>query len=290
MVSQTIGVIGATGMLGQPVTRQLTEAGFSVRIIARDIEAAQRLFPTSTVVFGDLDQPDSLPAALVGLDALYLNLSVRQTEKPDAFHTETDGLRNLLHAVKAARIGRIGYLSSLVMRYQGTNSFDWWAFRVKHEAVRLLRESGVDYSIFYPSNFMETMLTTQRMGPLVLVVGNSPVKPWFVAADDYGRQVARAFQIAQSGQPQEYVIQGPEAITQLDAARQLARQYTKSRLFTSVIPPIMLRFGQLFSQQADYGWHIGTALNNYPERFEAERTWADLGKPTLTVGEWAKRV
>ncbi len=288
MSLRSIAVIGATGMLGQPVTRALITAGFEVRVIARDIQAAQRIFPDATVVFGDLAKPESLPAALTGVDCLYLNLSVRQTEKPTAFHTETDGLRNLLPAAKAAGVQRIGYLSSIVMRYQGMNDFDWWVFRIKNEAVRLLKESGLDYSIFYPSNFMETMLITQRIGPMVLVVGNSPVKPWFISARDYGQQVARAFQIAKSGHPQEYVIQGLEPLTQLEAARQLAAHYKQSNLRVVVITPAMLRFGRIFSQQADYGFHIGEALNNYPEQFEAEKTWAELGKPATTVQSFAE--
>lgn len=287
MSVRSIAVIGATGMLGTPVTRQLIAANFEVRIIARNPSAAQRFFPKTTVVFGDLAQPQSLPAALAGVDAVYLNLSVRQTEKPTDFHTESAGLQNLLAAAHSAGIQRIGYLSSIVMRYQGMNGFDWWAFRLKQEAVRLVKESGLDYSIFYPSNFMETMLTTQRMGPLVLVVGNSPVKPWFISARDYGQQVARAFQIAQPGQAQEYVIQGPEPLTQLEAARQLATHYSQSSLRVAIIPPAMLRFGRLFSQQADYGSHIGEALNNYPEQFEAQKTWAELGKPKTTVRGFA---
>ncbi|MBO0951668.1 SDR family oxidoreductase [Fibrella forsythiae] len=283
----TIAIIGATGMLGQPVTRTLLAAGYTVRIIARHVAAAKRLFPAAEVVFGDLKKPESLPAALAGCAVTYLSLSVRQTEKPTDFHTETDGLRHLLAAAKVAGVKRVAYLSSIVMRYQSMNGFNWWVFRIKHEAVALIKASGLDYSIFYPSNFMETMLTTQRMGPLVLVVGSSEVKPWFISAKNYGKQVARALQIAQAGQPQEYVIQGPEPVTQLTAAQRLAVSYTRSKLMVLEIPLAMLRFGQLVSQQADYGVHIAEALNSYPEQFEAERTWPHLGKTTLPINSFA---
>lgn len=286
----TIAIIGATGMLGQPITRELLAAGYTVRIIAREVEAAKRLFPTAEVVFGDLSQPDSLPVALAGCEATYLSLSVKQTEKPTDFHTETDGMRHLLAAAKQVGVKRIMYLSSIVMRYQGMNGFDWWVFQIKHEAVALIKASGLDYSIFYPSNFMETMLTTQRIGPLVLVLGSSDVKPWFISAQDYGKQVARALQLAQVGQPQEYVIQGPEPVNQLVAAQRLTATYTESKLHVLEMPLAMLRFGRLFSQQADYGVHIAEALNGYPEQFESERTWADLGKPTQTINSFAAGV
>jgi uncharacterized protein YbjT (DUF2867 family) len=283
-----IAIIGATGMLGKPVADELLKAGFEVRVIARNVSAAQSLFPTADVVFGDLRQRESLAPALAGCETVYLSLSVKQTEKEGDFHTETDGMQHLLAAAKQAGVRRVAYLSSIVMRYQGMNGFDWWAFRVKHEAVRLIQASGLDYSLFYPSNFMETMLGTQRVGPLVLVVGSgvanhSVVKPWFIAAHDYGRQVARALQLARPGMAQEYVIQGPEPVSQLEAAQRLARTYGPARLRAVMMPPAILRFGRLFSPQADYGYHIGEALNRYPETFEAQRTWDELGKPTLTI-------
>ncbi|HEX9955854.1 MAG TPA: NAD(P)H-binding protein, partial [Fibrella sp.] len=88
----TIAIIGATGMLGQPVAQELMATGFTVRIVARNIDEAKRLFPAAEVVFGDLQKPESLPAALAGCEATYLSLSVKQAEKPTGFHTETDGL------------------------------------------------------------------------------------------------------------------------------------------------------------------------------------------------------
>ena len=286
----SIAFIGTTGLIGRPVAEELLAAGFSVRIIARDVERVKRLFPAAEVVFGDLQQPESLPDALGGCAVVYLNLAVKQTEKPGDFHTETDGLRHLLTAVKEAGVKRVVYLSSIVMRYQGMNGFDWWVFRIKHEAVQLIKESGLDYSIFYPSNFMETMLATQAMGPLVLVLGRSNERPWFVAARDYGRQVARALQIAQPGEAQEYVIQGPEAVDQLSAAQRLVAHLPGAKRRVITMPMAFLALGRHFSQQANYGCHIGEALNRYPERFEAAQTWADLGKPEVTIEDFAEAV
>lgn len=284
-----VAVIGATGMLGRPVTEGLLAAGFPVRIVARNPENAKRLFQKAEVVAGDLLQPDSLLAALQGADIVYLNLSVKQTEKPGNFHTESDGLTHVLAAAKAAGVQRIAYLSSIVMRYQGMHHFDWWVFQIKQEAVRHIKASGLAYSIFYPSCFMETLLHTQRLGPFVLLIGRSPVKPYYIAAQDYAQQVAAALLLA-GDQPQEYVIQGPEGITQHEAAERFVSAYPASRLMTLTVPPVLLKIGSLFTQQADYGRHIGEALNSYPEVFEAAQTWADLGEPRTTIEDFAKTV
>ncbi|GAA4457623.1 hypothetical protein GCM10023189_28660 [Nibrella saemangeumensis] len=286
---RTIAIIGATGMLGRPVTHELINAGFSVRIIARNPVEARRLFPQADIVTGDLADVNSLVPALQGQDAVYLNLSVRQTERPTDFHTETDGIRNLLDAARQTGVKRIGYLSSLVMNYQGINDFYWWVFGIKHEAVQLLKSSGIPYSIFYPSTFMESLLHTQRQGRLIMLAGTSPVQLYYIAGQDYGRQVARAFQLAEDGQNQEYVIQGPEPVTQTEAARQLSQHYTKAKLFVMTTPHWVMKMAGQLSPLMSYGAHITEALNNYREQFTAEKTWQDLGKPTLTIKDFARQ-
>ena len=184
-------------------------------------------------------------------------------------------------------VRRIGYLSSLVMRYEGMNGFRWWAFQVKQAAVQQIKASGIPYSLFYPSCFMDSIPNTQRAGRFVLLVGRSNVRPWYIAARDYGRQVVRALQIAQDGENQEYVIQGPEAIARHEAAERFVKGYIREKLSVLTTPPFLMKVGRSFAAQADYGWHITEALNHYPEIFEAERTWADLGKPETTLEQFA---
>ena len=281
-----IAIIGATGMLGRPVAHELIWAGYGVRLVARNVAKTKELFPHIEVVPGDLRHKTSLVDALRGIDVVYLNLSIKQTEKQTDFHTEGEGLVNLIDAARQAGIRQIAYLSSLVMRYQGMNSFDWWAFRLKHEAVRLIKASGIPYSIFYPSAFMESLNGTQRLGRFVLVVGRSNVRLWYISAHDYGKQVARAFRTP--GQHQEYVMQGPEAMTQHEAASRFVAAYTDEKLSVLTAPPFLMQLGRPFSAQANYGWHITEALNKYPEQFEAGQTWAELGKPVTTVETFAR--
>lgn len=283
-----VAVIGATGMLGQPVTHELISADFSVRIIARDVEKARQLFPGTAIVAGDMRDVQSLVGALRGMDTVYLNLSIKQEETQTDFHTEAEGLVNLLQAARTAGIRRIGYISSIIIRYQGMNGFRWWAFDVKQEAVRLIKASGIPYSIFYPSCFMDSLYGTQRTGRFILLVGRSDVRPWYIAAHDYGKQVVQALRLAQDNQNQEYVIQGPEAVTQHQAAKRFVAAYRKKKLAVFTAPPLLLKLSRLFSPMADYGWHITEALNNYPETFEAGQTWADLGTPDTTLEQFAK--
>ncbi|MFC5408683.1 SDR family oxidoreductase [Larkinella bovis] len=282
-----LAVVGATGLIGRPVTEQLIAAGYVVTILARDTEKARAMFPGVRVVAADLRNPDSLRAGLANQQAVYLNLSIKPDEKPDDFHTETDGLKTLLAEARQAGIQRIGYLSSLVMRYQGMNGFRWWAFEVKQEAVRLLKESGIPASIFYASTFMET-LSMQVQGSWLPLAGHSEVAMWFIAGRDYGRQVARAFSLP-GHENREYVIQGPEPLTYAAAAKVFAKHYPRQKLKIVTAPLGVLKLLGRFNRSIDYGAHILEALNGYPEQFEAAQDWIELGQPTLTLADYARQ-
>lgn len=283
-----IAVIGATGLLGQPVTKELIKAGFEVTIIARTPAKAQALFPQTPVFQGDVKDIESLKKAFLGQDAVYLNLSVEQTEKPRDFHTETDGLRNIITAAQQTGIKRIAYLSSIVMRYHGMNGFRWWVFEIKHQAVNLLKESGIPFTIFYPSAFMESFYL-QKQGNKIGTVGKSPQKMWFIAAEDFGKQVVKSFEVVKDGESKQYVIQGTDGLTANEAAQQFVDNYSKEKLSTMNLPLFVLKIMGVFNQRMNYLAHICEALNKYPEKLVAEKTWAELGKPSISVAEFAKK-
>src|SRR5688572_17299873 len=136
---KNILVIGATGMLGKPVTKELVNAGFNVSALVRNPEKAKKELPANVkLIKGDISSEKDLVNAMQGQDAVYLSLSIKQTEKRSAFHSEELGMQNVIKAAKQQNIKRIGYLSSLVMFYQGMNGFNWWVFDIKHKAVEMI--------------------------------------------------------------------------------------------------------------------------------------------------------
>jgi uncharacterized protein YbjT (DUF2867 family) len=282
-----IAVIGATGMLGKPVTRALAQNGFKITALVRDRLKAN-LPEGVNKLDGDVANIKSLERLLTGQDALYLNLSIKHHEKEKDFHTESEGLKNILAVARTKNLKRIVYLSSIVMRYQGMNGFHWWAFDIKQQAVQMIKESGIPYTIFYPSNFMDNFHTTYRNGNRILLSGNSAHKMWWVSAEDYAKQVVASLKTT-AAENKDYVVQGPEAFTADEAAEIFIQQYPHAKLRISKAPLGLLKFLGRFSQKINYGYHVIEALNNYPEQFEAEDTWKDLGRASTTLRLFAKK-
>jgi uncharacterized protein YbjT (DUF2867 family) len=282
-----LAIIGATGMLGKPVTLELLKAGFQITALSRDPGKVKNQFPSAiNWVKGDIRNHDDLNRFLEGQQGLYINLNLQRGERKNDFHTETDGLKNILASAKAKGIKQIGFISSVVMNYQGMNGFQWWVFDMKRQAVNLIKASGIPYTIFYPSAFMENFFSNYRRGNKVLLAGKATQKMYFISAIDFGKQVARAFQTGKVNK--EYVVQGLEGFTADEAAEVFVKHHTKEKLVISRAPLGLLKFIGIFSPMMNYVGNIIEALNNYPEPAPDANTWNDLGKPKITLQEFAE--
>lgn len=285
---QKILFIGASGMLGKPVALELIRAGFELTLLGRDTEKLEKAFPNIKIIKGDVFHPESLKSAMEGQDIVYSNLSIAQSAGRNDLQTEREGIKNIVYAAKETGIKRLGYISSLIKNYRGMNSFNWWAFDIKHAAVDAIKHSGIPYSIFYPSTFMETLDKQMLQGSRLMLAGKSEAPMWFIAAKDFGMQTAWAFKKA-GELNQEYAIQGPEPFT-FDEAAKVFVSNCKKKLSVVKAPLLPIRLLGMVSNKLNYAANIIEALNKYPEKFESEKTWADLGKPSTTLAEYAAAV
>jgi uncharacterized protein YbjT (DUF2867 family) len=279
-----IAIIGATGMLGIPVTRALLDAGFEVTALARNPQAAESVLPAATnIVAADARDEASLRRGLAGYDGLYLNLSVSPNERRTDFHTEQQGLEHIITAAREAGIKRLAYLSAMI---QDTLTSTWWVLDIWREALVRIKKSGIPYTIFYPSNFMETLPQRHMVGAVLVIPGRSPYPNYWIAGRDFGRQVAKSFALP-SAANREYVVQGPEPMTYSEAARRFARA-AAARPLVVRLPLSILRLAGLVSPEMRFNANMMETVLSYPEVFKAEEAWRELGQPTTTFEEFAR--
>jgi len=280
-----ITVFGATGMLGTPVTKQLIKAGFQVTALVRDVQKAKRLFPIGvTFIKGDLQDPAAIRQALEHADGLYISLHSQYKEKAHGFATEREGLDNILIEAKASQVRQVIFLSSFLARnYQG----GWWVFQAKKSGIQKIKNSGIPYTIFYPSNFFENFHNGMIRGNSVTILAHPEDHPYYwISGADFGNQVVQAF-IQPHAISKEYPAQGPEALTYTQAAEQFANHYPTKNLKVSKSPFSVLKFISLFSPQIKFLAQLADVSARNIETFESESTWKDLGKPETTIAMFA---
>lgn len=207
-------VVGGTGMLGRPVVRQLLADGFPLRLLTTRPEQAKRLFGDRVeYAIGDVDNLDSLNAAVAGCDAVYVSLKGGPTTA-DYIRIERDGAKNIYTAAKAAGAGKIVQIGGA--NYTAKNARHILA-KVKTEAEKALAESGITYVILRPSWFCES-LPLLLQGNKAVFVGSGRRSFFFLAASDYAAIVSRCFQ-SNIADNKALTIFGPEPMPIPEALR-----------------------------------------------------------------------
>ncbi|MFC5284964.1 SDR family oxidoreductase [Pedobacter alpinus] len=286
-----IAIIGATGLIGKPVTQELIAAGFDITIIARDVGKAKLYFPNQKIVYANLDDKKSLIAALKDHQSLYLSIHINQKTNKKEFICETDGLINLLEVAKNIGIKRIAYLSSTIKNFQTRSCSTWWVFAAKQKAVQLIKGSGIPYTIFYPSCFMDSLERNRLLtgGNNINIFGKSNQKIFWISAQDFGKQVVKSFKVL-TDENREYQIQGFDAHTYKEAVEVFKSYYIKKPLIIIKMPMGILRLLGKGSTKFNFVYHIAEAINKHPQKFDAQFTWDELGKPTETLKDFTIRI
>jgi uncharacterized protein YbjT (DUF2867 family) len=275
-------IIGATGMLGRPVARRLTAEGFPVRALVRDPLRARALLPDGCeLVRGELADRPSLAAAMAGIEAVYINLSPpRSPRRPDP---EQSGVPAIIDAARETAVRRLLKISFMGVP-QAADA--WWQIRRKARSDQAIMGSGHDYTIFRPTWLMES-IPLFRMGRRLVIPRVPPQPIYWIAGDDYARQVAAALRTEKTAN-RTYTMQGAEAVSFSDAARRFAEAWRPGPLRVHEIPLWVLRPVAPIRDDIRYLLDLLQVTLETNTRFEAGQAWDDLGEPSMVVEDYVR--
>jgi uncharacterized protein YbjT (DUF2867 family) len=197
-------ITGSTGMFGGRVLECLLRSKAPVRGLTRSQDKAATIRSRGAeAVVGDLDEPETLPAALRGVDRVFLVSAMDE----HIARRET----NLIRAAAASGVRQVVKLFGAV-RHRGDR------LTSLHEAsIEALRSSGLGWALVSPNTVMESNLlplagTIKSASTFFGAAGEGAIG--MVAADDCADAAATVLTgdvAAHHGQ--NYEITGPEALT-----------------------------------------------------------------------------
>jgi len=284
-MKQIILVVGATGMLGEPVARQLEKDGYAVRILARNPEKAKaKLGDSFEFVMGDVEVPSSLEKAIEGCFGVHINL--RGGPKAEDFdRIEHRGTVNVVDVSAKLGVQRITYLSGAAVFEENS----WFpSAKAKLQAESAIRGSGVTYSIFCATHFMESLSLAIR-GKRASVIGQQPHRLHWLAASDYAKMVSKSFRLPEAAN-KRFFVYGPEALTMTEALRKYCSIVHPGVKVSSVPIWLLSLIGRVsFNAELQFIAELMRFFEKVGEGGDPTEANRLLGTPTTTLEQWCNR-
>lgn len=231
-------VTGATGFVGQEILGQLQQAGYFVRVLAREhgseaSHAALSCFRHLEVEQGNVLDSDALCRALRGINVvIHLAGIISEFRENTFFNVHTRGTENLVRAACDLGIERFVHMSALGTRAEARSRYH----QSKWAAEEIVRQSDLDYTIFRPSviygpgdKFVNVLARLTRFSPVIPLLGNPRAQLQPVPVEN----VALAF-VRSVSEPksigQVYDLCGPEALTLAQVVDAICRVTRRRRL------------------------------------------------------------
>jgi uncharacterized protein YbjT (DUF2867 family) len=273
-------ITGSTGNIGRPLVEQLHKEGHDVRALVRSASRAEILPDGIDITVGNLDDADSVVAALSDIESVFLlhaGVGTTQTQI-------------MIDSARTAGVHRVVLLSSIGARLIPLAGLIPGTLAARED---LLRASGLDVTYLRPNGLMSNALEwADRIRDEKRVVaptgqGTQPV----VDPDDIARVAAHVL-TTDGHLGHGYILNGPEAFTTGEQVEILSDVLGYHIDFVDVTPEELAR------ENIEHGTPapLAEAMQNLNELFRAGRAGviADdienlTGVAPTTFRNWCER-
>jgi uncharacterized protein YbjT (DUF2867 family) len=246
-------VTGGSGFVGGHVVHELRARDLQVRCLVRDPRKGAKLAALGCELLqGDVTDPEGLPHAVEGADAVVHLVAIRQGSERDFQRIMVDGTRNLLVAAKDAGAGRFVLMSALGTSEETKDLVPYYG--AKWEMEGLVRASGLAYVIFRPSfifgrdgGILPTFAKLARYSPVTPITGSGKQRIQPIWADDlaaYFGEAASRDDVA----GETFELGGPDAVTWNEFWARLKRALGQRRPSVH-IPMALMRANALVTER-----------------------------------------
>lgn len=275
-------ITGATGTVGREVVSELQRLGAApVRALVRDASRASFIRDAGfETVEGDFDRPETLDAALEGVETALLLT-------PPSPHTY-EHQRDFVEAAKRAGVRRVVKVSAVGADVDAPEGFGKW----HGQAEEFLKASGLGWTILRPNFFMQNLLgqahAIATQGAIYQPGGDARAS--LIDARDIASVAARAL-TGEGHEGKTYTLTGSEALSYADAAAKISEATGRPVRYVALTPE-QFREGALAQGLPEW---LVSALERLNELFisgDAAEVTEDVrrvgGKEPTTFDEFAR--
>jgi uncharacterized protein YbjT (DUF2867 family) len=264
-------------MLGEPIARKL-RLNYHTRLLVKDINKAQKQFGDGFEYFvGDIFKSDSLDKAMTSCLGVHINLSG---------DIEQIGTETIVEMAQRKNIQRISYISGTSV----SKDTIWFPLgKRKYYAEQAIISSGIPYTIFCPTWFMES-LPKYIKGKKAFIFGKQPDLYHFIAADDYAKMVLTAYQ-KDEARNKRFIVHGKEGFLFKQALEMYIREIHPAIKSVNVMPYWLAKLVATIGGKKEMKEVVGLMqfFEKVGEKGDSFDTYQILGEPEISYIEWIKK-
>jgi uncharacterized protein YbjT (DUF2867 family) len=288
-------VVGATGLLGFEICRQLRDAGHEVRALVRTPSSprvASLAALGAHLVKGDLKAPSSLRAACAG-SCVVVSTATAASRRGGGDTIESvdrDGQLTLVRAAVDAGVRRFVYVSAAPGRARCP------FLQYKREVESAVRASGMEWVVLRPTAFMDVWLSPAMGWDLdrgrARVFGNGNARTSYVDVRDVAAFAALAATRREMVN-RELALGGPEALSGLDVVTTCqavtGRTFAVQRVPRAVLTALSLLLRPIDTKTSSL-MAMGAAAAKHGDVIDMAPLVAEFPVRLTTVREHVERV
>jgi len=231
-------VVGATGTLGRQVVRRALDEGYEVRCTVRPRQNPADFLRDwgATTVKADLNDPSSLPAALVGIHTV-IDCSTARPEEPTN-KIDWEGKVALIQTAQAMGIQRFVFYSIQNCEKHPEVPL----MLIKNRTEEFLRKSGLNFTIFRLCGFMQAIIGNYAVPILEdkQVWGTSDqTKTAYLDTTDVARMTLASLR-SEATVGETLTLAGPDAYT-VEEVIEMCEKYAGADADVTKVPVWLLR-------------------------------------------------
>lgn len=245
-------VAGATGYLGQYVTRAFKNKGYYVKALARSSHKLDQIKDyIDEKVIAEITRPDTLEGICDGVDIVFSSIGItKQKDKLTFNDVDYRGNGNLLKEAQKSGVKKFIFISV----FNAHKMSHLKAIQAKLMFEKRLRGSDLDFTIIYPNGFYSDMLEYLNMAKkgrgYLFGSGENKINPI------HGEDLAEVCVSAAESDQNEIEVGGPDILTHNEIL-QLAFSVLDKKPKISHIPlglsMLFLKLLRLFTSVKTYG-------------------------------------